>query len=93
MGARGRYHPGDIRKIRAVGAYPCEQREVRSAVEGQGFKAPASAPPHEVASFLMQPALLEGRDLAGRAFDQRGQVLAGEAADLDAPTLCLRFEH
>jgi hypothetical protein len=41
----------------------------------------------------MQPALLEGRDLAGRAFDQRGQVLAGEAADLDAPTLCLRFEH
>ena len=31
--------------------------------------------------------MLGGRDLAGGALDQRGQVLAGEPADLDAPTL------
>ena len=33
-----------------------------------------------------------GRDLAGTAFDQRGKVLEGESADLDAPTLGLQIE-
>jgi len=33
-----------------------------------------------------------GRDLASRALDQRGQVLAGKPADLDAPTLGLLIE-
>ena len=42
-----------------------EQREVvRMAVEGQGSSASAPAPPHEVALFLVQPAMLGGRDLA-----------------------------
>jgi hypothetical protein len=36
--------------------------------------------------------MLGGRDLAGRALDQRGQALAGESANLDAKTLCLRVE-
>jgi hypothetical protein len=36
--------------------------------------------------------MLGGRDLAGRALDQRGKVLEGEPADLDAPTLGLRVE-
>ena len=40
-----------------------EQREVRPAVEGQGSKAPASPPPHEITGFLVQPAMLGGRDL------------------------------
>jgi hypothetical protein len=69
-----------------------EQRVVLPAVEGQGPPAPTSAPPHEIAGFLVQPAMLGGRDLAGRALDQRGQVLAGEPADLDAPTLGLLVE-
>ncbi len=68
-----------------------EQREVRSAVEGQG-PSPTSAPPHEVALFLVQSAMLGGRDLAGRVLDQRGQVLGGEPTDLDTLTLGLRFE-
>jgi hypothetical protein len=69
-----------------------EQREVRPAVEGQGPPAPTSAPPHEIAGFLMQPAMLGGRDFAGRALDQRPQVLAGETTDLDAKALGLRVE-
>jgi hypothetical protein len=64
-----------------------EQREVWPAVEGQGSLTPAPAPPHQVASFLMQPAILGGRHLAGRARDQRGKVLAGEPTILNAPTL------
>src|ERR671920_466782 len=60
------------------------QREVRPAVEGQGPPAPTSAPPHEIAGFLMQPAMLGGGNLAGRALDQRGQLFAGEPTDLDA---------
>jgi hypothetical protein len=31
--------------------------------------------------------MLGGRDLEGRALDQRGKVFAGEPTDLDAPTL------
>jgi hypothetical protein len=54
--------------------------------------APAPAPPHEVASFLVQSAMLGGRDLAGRALNQRGQLFAGESTDLYAPTLGLRME-
>src|SRR5215203_5256897 len=69
-----------------------EQREVRPAVEGQGSAAPAPAPPHEVAGFPVQPTMLGGRDLVGRARDQRGQVLAGEPTNLDAPALGLRVE-
>jgi hypothetical protein len=33
--------------------------------------------------------MLGGRDLAGRALDQRGKAFAGEPTDLDAPTLGL----
>ena len=40
----------------------------------------------------MQPAMLGGRDLAGRALDQRSKVFAGEPTDLEAPTLGLRGE-
>jgi hypothetical protein len=40
----------------------------------------------------MQPEMLGGRDLKGRAPDQRGQLFAGEPAALDAPTLGLRVE-
>jgi hypothetical protein len=36
--------------------------------------------------------MLGGRDLKGRALDQRGRVFAGEPTDLDAPTLGLRVE-
>ena len=36
--------------------------------------------------------MLCGRDLAGRALDQRPQIFALELADLDAPTLGLRVE-
>jgi anthranilate/para-aminobenzoate synthase component II len=36
--------------------------------------------------------MLGGRDLAGRALDQGGKVLAREPADLDAPTLGLCVE-
>jgi hypothetical protein len=61
-------------------------------VEGEGSKAPASAPPHEIAGFLVQPAVLDGRDLPGRALDQRGKILAGEPTDLDAKALGLRVE-
>jgi hypothetical protein len=49
-----------------------EQREVRPAVEGQGSKSPAPAPPHEFAGLLVQPAMPGGRDLKGRVLDQRG---------------------
>jgi hypothetical protein len=38
----------------------------------------------------MQSAMLGGRDLAGRALDQRPQVFAGEPTDLDAKALDLR---
>jgi hypothetical protein len=69
-----------------------EQREVRPAVESQGSKALAPAPPHEVASCLVQPALLGGRDLKGRALDQRGKVFAGGPTDLDAKALGLQIE-
>ena len=61
-----------------------EQREVRPSVEGQASKAPSSPPPHEGAAFLMQPAMLRGRDLEGRALDNRPQHFAGEPTDLDA---------
>jgi hypothetical protein len=37
--------------------------------------------------------MLGGRDLAGRALDQRGQVLAGEPTDLDAKALGLLVEE
>jgi hypothetical protein len=40
----------------------------------------------------VQPAMLGGRDLKGRALDQRGKAFAGEPADLDLPTLGLRVE-
>jgi hypothetical protein len=40
----------------------------------------------------MYPAMLCGRDLAGRALDQHPQVFAGEPTDLDAPTLGLCTE-
>ena len=69
-----------------------EQREVRPAVEGQGPPAPTSAPPHEIAGFLMQPAMLGGRDFAGRALDQHGQLFAGESTNLDAKALSLFVE-
>jgi hypothetical protein len=69
-----------------------EQREVWPAVEGQGPPAPTSAPSREIALFLVQSAMLGGRDLAGRALDQRPQIFALELADLDAPTLGLRVE-
>jgi hypothetical protein len=36
--------------------------------------------------------MLGGRDLEGRALDERTQVLAGESTDLDAPTRSLRVE-
>jgi hypothetical protein len=36
--------------------------------------------------------MLGGRDLAGRALDQRPQIFAREPADLDAPTLGLSVE-
>jgi len=36
--------------------------------------------------------MLGGRDLAGRALDQVGEVLAGESTDLDAMTLGRRVE-
>jgi hypothetical protein len=36
--------------------------------------------------------MLCGRDLAGRALDQRPQIFALELADLDAPMLGLRVE-
>ena len=49
--------------------------------------APAPAPPREVASFLVQSAMLGGRDLASRVRDQRPQALAEEPTDLDYPTL------
>ncbi|HSK83438.1 MAG TPA: hypothetical protein VK902_08545 [Rubrobacter sp.] len=62
-------------------------------VKGQGSSAPAPAPPHEVAGFLTQPAMLGGRDLEDRALDQRPQVLAGEPSDLDARALDLRVER
>ena len=74
-------------ELNAAPSEACEEREGRSAVEGQSPSAPTPRPPHEVASFLVQLAKLGGRDFAGRAFDQRGQVLAGELADIDAPTL------
>jgi hypothetical protein len=63
-----------------------------SAVEGQGSKAPAPAPPHEIAGFLVQPAMLGGRDLVGRVRDQGGKAFAGEPTDLDAKALGLRVE-
>ena len=66
-----------------------EQREVRPAVESQDPPAPTSAPPQEIALFLVQPAVLGGRDFAGRALDQRPQAFAGEPTDLAAPTLDL----
>jgi hypothetical protein len=70
----------------------CEQREVRSAVEGQGPPAPTPLPPHEIASFLMHPAMLGGRDLAGRALNQRPQVFVGDSTHLDAKALALCVE-
>jgi hypothetical protein len=50
------------------------------------------APPHEIAPFLVQSAILSGRDLASRALDQGGQVVAGEPTNFEAPTLGLRVE-
>jgi len=49
-------------------------------------------PPDEIVSFFVQPAILGGRGLAGRALDQRGKAVAVEPADLDAPRLGLRVE-
>src|SRR5215218_1642396 len=66
-----------------------EQREVWPAVEGKGSKAPAPAPPHEIALFLVQPAMLGGRDFAGRALDQRPQTIAREHTDFHAKVLGL----
>ena len=40
----------------------------------------------------MQPAMLAGKDLAGRALDQRGKAFVGEPAVLDAKALGLRVE-
>ena len=40
----------------------------------------------------MQSAMLGGRDLEGKALDQRPQSFAREPADLDAPALSLRVE-
>jgi hypothetical protein len=40
----------------------------------------------------VQPAILGGKDLAGRALDQRGKVFAGEPTDLDTLTLDLCLE-
>jgi hypothetical protein len=50
-----------------------EQREVRPSVEGQSSAAPTPSPPHRVAGLLVQSAMLGGRDLAGKALDQRGE--------------------
>jgi hypothetical protein len=36
--------------------------------------------------------MLGGRDLAGRALDQRSQIFAGDSTDLDAKVLGLRVE-
>jgi hypothetical protein len=36
--------------------------------------------------------MLGGRDLAGSALDERGQLFAGEPTDLITPTLGLRVE-
>jgi hypothetical protein len=58
-----------------------------------GFFGPTPPPPHEVASFLMQSAMLGGRDLKGRALDQPAHVLAGEPTDFDAKALGLGVEH
>ena len=69
-----------------------EQREVRPAVEGQRPQAPAPAPPREVAGLLVQPAMLGGGELPGRALDQREEAFAGEPVSLDAPMLGLRLE-
>jgi hypothetical protein len=40
----------------------------------------------------VQPAILGGRDLAGRALEQRGKVFAGDSTDLDAKALGLPIE-
>jgi hypothetical protein len=37
--------------------------------------------------------MLGGRDLAGRVLDQRGQLFAGEPADIDALTVGRRVEE
>ena len=84
--------PGKGLELNASPSEAGKQREVQPAVEGQGSLTPAPTPPHEVASFLVQPAMLGGRDLEGRALDQRGQALATEPTDLDAPTLGLLAE-
>ena len=84
--------PGKGLELNTPPAEAGEQREVRPAVEGQGSAAPAPAPPHEVAGFPVQPTMLGGRDLVGRARDQRGQLLAGESTGLDAKALGLRVE-
>jgi len=36
--------------------------------------------------------MLGGRDLAGRALEQRGKVFAGDSTDLDAKALSLPIE-
>jgi hypothetical protein len=41
---------------------------------------------------LVQPVMLGGRDLAGRALDQRSKVLAGKPTDFDAKALGFRVE-
>jgi hypothetical protein len=60
--------------------------------EGKGSSASTPAPPHEVALFLVQGAMLGGRDFAGRARDQGPRALAGEPTDLDAKARSLRVE-
>ena len=84
--------PGKGFELHAAPSEAGEQRELRPAIWGQGSSTPSSAPPHEVASLLVQPAMLGGRDLASRALDQCGKAFTREPTDLDAPALDLRVE-
>ena len=79
-------------ELNAAPAEPGEQREIWPAVEGQGSAAFAPASLHEDTGFPVQPALLGGRDLSGRALDQRPQVFAREPTNLDAKALGLCVE-
>ena len=49
--------------------------------------------PHEIAGFLVQSAMLHGKDLTGRALYQRGKTFAGEPTNLEAKTLGLCVEE
>jgi hypothetical protein len=76
----------------AVGSTSSVRATRCTAVEGKGSSASTLAPPHEVALFLVQGAMLGGRDFAGRARDQGPRALAGEPTDLDAKALGLRVK-